>query len=335
MLAQAVVQILPDAPLLAVTDAGDLLFHQLTRSQVGKHHHAPLHLAMFVYQRPARRQQPDAVPAGGVAQKYLRPVDLLPQDGAQERMFAAAIRRRVRPMRLELFQPLGRRDFPQAGSHQPCRRGIEQDDISPGIRHHHPVAHAVEDGLQNAALLAQGAFRLDQLSGALFGGRAPFRHALLQSLVEQFQVRLRPSPFRHFVLQRAVGLPQLQRPLLHPRFQPFVRAAQRLLHPLAFRHLRHEDGRDGENHEPHGRAPKQSPGPVHGGGNHNLRRIPSRRRGQGNDQSRPASGEPRHKADGDKIENQQRDRADDVIHRPDVRDHDQAQDDERGVRFST
>ena len=177
-------------------------------------------------------------------------------------------------------------------------------------------------------LPAQGAFRAGQLGGAHFGGGAAFGHALLQSFIEPFEVGLGPGAFRHFVLQGAVGPRQFQRPLLDPRLQPFVRPAQGLLDPLAFRHLGHENGGDGENHEPHGGGPQQFPGAVHRFGHQILRHVPSRRRGQGDDQSGGAPGEPGDKTDRDQIESQKHDRAGDVIHRPGVHHHNQPHDEE-------
>ena len=54
VLAQAVVQILADAPLLAVADFGDLFFHEFARADVGINHHAALNAALLVNQAGGR-----------------------------------------------------------------------------------------------------------------------------------------------------------------------------------------------------------------------------------------------------------------------------------------
>lgn len=223
----------------------------------------------------------------------------------------------------------------QAGLDETGGGGIEKKDFSLGVGHHDAIAHAVENGLEDAGLPAQGGFGMGQLNGALFGGGAAVGHALFQGFVEELEGGLGVGAFADLGLQGGVGAGQFAGALLDARFQFFVGAAQGLLDPFAFGHFGGEHADAGVQAQALQGIPEQEAAIINGTGVHILGGIPDGAGEEGDKDSRPATGEPGDKTDGNEIKDHQRDhRAGDVIQQADEDGPQQSRQDQGGAGFS-
>src|ERR1035437_10903004 len=83
VLAQAVMQILADAPLLAVADLGNLAFETLAGADVAEHDDSAGHFAGLIHQRPAVHGEPEAGRRVCVVQEHFGPVHRFPAHGSR------------------------------------------------------------------------------------------------------------------------------------------------------------------------------------------------------------------------------------------------------------
>ncbi len=128
----------------------------LAPADVVEDHHPALDRAMLVLQRAAGGRDPRPVLAAGIGDVELRLVDRLAPHGPEQRQ----VLRRIQgdPIGQEdLVMPrplLGRRVDPFMAE-DPLRRRVEDQEPARRVGDDDPVAHAVEDRLQDAGLLAQ------------------------------------------------------------------------------------------------------------------------------------------------------------------------------------
>ena len=103
-------------------------------------------------------------------------------------------------------------------------RRVDEHETALFIGHDDAVAHAVEDGLEDPALLLVRLFGASQFEGPLLGRRTALGDAAFEGGVQRLQLLLRPEPLGHFALEltrarRQVVVGALERgiPLLNLR----------------------------------------------------------------------------------------------------------------------
>ena len=210
VLAQAVMQVLADAPLLAVADLGNLAFETLPGADVGEHNDSAGHLSGVIHQGPAVHGEPEAGRRVCVVQEHFSPVHRFPAHGPDQRILPARrLGGRIGQVVLLRGQPrhdigAGRRN----PEHAP-RRWVDVHQAALGVGDHHPIRHAVENRLQNIGLRLQVGLGFGQPAGPFLGRGAAFGDLFLQVGIQRLQLG---GALPDALLQLLLRLPQ---PLLH------------------------------------------------------------------------------------------------------------------------
>jgi hypothetical protein len=271
-------QILADAPLLAVADLGNLAFETLAGADVAEHDDSAGHFAGLIHQRPAVHGEPAAGRRVCVVQEHFGPVHRFPAHGSRHRILPAhRLGGRIGQVVLLRGQPrqdvgAGRRN----PEHAPRRR-VDVQQAALGVGDHHPICHAVENRLQNIGLRLQVGLGFGQSAGPFLGCGAAFGDLFLQARVQRLQ---------------------LGGALADAFLQLLLRLPQPALDALALNHLKFQSGDENEERRADQGVPVRNQRVGVARMSRQLGPQPRCAASQGHAQSQPPAPLPGHPGDG-------------------------------------